>query len=142
VSFEIQSTPHSKLLLNFGFAFSIRELAHPTTKSSLIHTWTKDTRDDPWMGTSGSLLKLIHVGVFYLLLFLPRDGTDHAMYIGIRRFTWWFSICSFLQVDYAIPIVETALARIFLCQCARHDRYSFWDDGLITSDHSISRSLP
>ncbi|RXK37485.1 mitochondrial protein [Tremella mesenterica] len=39
---------------------SIRELAHPSTKSSLIHTWTSDTRDDPWTGTSGRLLKFSH----------------------------------------------------------------------------------
>ncbi|WVQ81608.1 hypothetical protein IAT38_003732 [Cryptococcus sp. DSM 104549] len=39
---------------------SVRELAVPSTKSSLSHTWSSDTRDDPWMGTSGRLLKLTH----------------------------------------------------------------------------------
>ncbi|OCF37405.1 mitochondrial protein [Kwoniella heveanensis BCC8398] len=39
---------------------SIRELAVPSTKSSLSHTWTSDTRDDLWTGTSGRLLKLTH----------------------------------------------------------------------------------
>jgi outer membrane protein insertion porin family len=39
----------------------VRELARPSTKSSLIHTWTSDTRDDPWMGTSGRLLKATYV---------------------------------------------------------------------------------
>ncbi|UOH82126.1 hypothetical protein LQV05_004817 [Cryptococcus neoformans] len=39
---------------------SIRELAVPSTKSSICHTWTSDTRDDPWMGTSGRLLKMTH----------------------------------------------------------------------------------
>lgn len=40
---------------------SIRELAFPTTKASLVHTWTSDTRDDLWMATSGRLLKATHV---------------------------------------------------------------------------------
>jgi outer membrane protein insertion porin family len=40
---------------------SVRELAEPSTKSSITHTWTSDTRDDPWMGTSGRLLRLAHV---------------------------------------------------------------------------------
>ncbi|WWC59344.1 uncharacterized protein I303_101896 [Kwoniella dejecticola CBS 10117] len=39
---------------------SIRELAVPSTKSSISHTWTSDTRDDLWMGTKGRLLKLTH----------------------------------------------------------------------------------
>ncbi|WVO18244.1 hypothetical protein L204_105952 [Cryptococcus depauperatus] len=39
---------------------SVRELAVPSTKSSISHTWTSDTRDDPWMGTAGSLLKVTH----------------------------------------------------------------------------------
>lgn len=39
---------------------SIRELAHPSVKASIAHTFTKDTRDDPWMGTRGSLLRIIH----------------------------------------------------------------------------------
>ncbi|WVF69952.1 hypothetical protein IAT40_004737 [Kwoniella sp. CBS 6097] len=39
---------------------SIRELAVPSTKSSLSHTWSSDTRDDLWTGTSGRLLKLTH----------------------------------------------------------------------------------
>ncbi|KAI9636477.1 putative mitochondrion protein [Dioszegia hungarica] len=39
-------------------SISIRELAHPSTKSSLSHTWTTDTRNDPWTGTSGRLLKV------------------------------------------------------------------------------------
>ncbi|WWC67858.1 uncharacterized protein I206_101775 [Kwoniella pini CBS 10737] len=39
---------------------SIRELAVPSTKSSISHTWTSDTRDDLWMGTKGRLLKFTH----------------------------------------------------------------------------------
>ncbi|WVQ97995.1 hypothetical protein IAU59_005115 [Kwoniella sp. CBS 9459] len=39
---------------------SVRELAVPSTKSSLSHTWYSDTRDDLWTGTSGRLLKLTH----------------------------------------------------------------------------------
>lgn len=42
-------------------SMSIRELAHPSTKASVAHTWTRDTRDDSIMGTRGSLLKVIHV---------------------------------------------------------------------------------
>lgn len=40
---------------------SIRELAEPSSKASVTHTFTRDTRDDPWMGTAGSLLKISHV---------------------------------------------------------------------------------
>ncbi|GMK57840.1 hypothetical protein CspeluHIS016_0406740 [Cutaneotrichosporon spelunceum] len=39
---------------------SIRELAVPSTKASISHTWTSDTRDDPWCGTAGRLLKATH----------------------------------------------------------------------------------
>ncbi|RSH92067.1 hypothetical protein EHS25_008479 [Saitozyma podzolica] len=39
-------------------SISVREHARPSTKASVIHTWTSDTRDDPWTGTSGRLLKL------------------------------------------------------------------------------------
>ncbi|WRT64839.1 uncharacterized protein IL334_001775 [Kwoniella shivajii] len=39
---------------------SVRELAIPSTKSSISHTWTSDTRDDLWMGTKGRLLKFTH----------------------------------------------------------------------------------
>ncbi|KAL7425148.1 hypothetical protein Q5752_000836 [Cryptotrichosporon argae] len=39
---------------------SIRALAHPSTKAAVSHTWTSDTRDDPWMGTQGRLLKATH----------------------------------------------------------------------------------
>ncbi|WWC86982.1 uncharacterized protein L201_001863 [Kwoniella dendrophila CBS 6074] len=39
---------------------SIRELAIPSTKSSISHIWTSDTRDDLWMGTKGRLLKFTH----------------------------------------------------------------------------------
>lgn len=40
---------------------SVRELARPSTKSALSHTYTRDTRDDPWLGTRGQLLKITHV---------------------------------------------------------------------------------
>jgi outer membrane protein insertion porin family len=33
----------------------------PSTKSSISHTWVSDTRDDPWCGTAGRLLKATHV---------------------------------------------------------------------------------
>ncbi|KAJ9113502.1 hypothetical protein QFC20_001853 [Naganishia adeliensis] len=39
-------------------SLSIRELAQPSTKASVTHTFTRDTRDDPWMGSAGSLLKI------------------------------------------------------------------------------------
>jgi outer membrane protein insertion porin family len=32
----------------------------PTTKASIAHTWTSDTRDDPFFSTSGRLLKATH----------------------------------------------------------------------------------
>jgi outer membrane protein insertion porin family len=41
----------------------IRELAEPSTKSSVIHTWTSDTRDDPWLGTRGRLWKMSQVSL-------------------------------------------------------------------------------
>ncbi|ORX38854.1 surface antigen-domain-containing protein [Kockovaella imperatae] len=41
-------------------SISVRQLARESTKSSLSHTFTSDTRDDPWLGTSGRLLKITH----------------------------------------------------------------------------------
>lgn len=37
---------------------SIRNAAGPSTKSSLSHTFTHDTRDDPFLSTRGAFLKL------------------------------------------------------------------------------------
>ncbi|BEJ02070.1 hypothetical protein CcaverHIS631_0607520 [Cutaneotrichosporon cavernicola] len=39
---------------------SIREQAVPSTKASISHSWTSDTRDDPWCATAGRLLKATH----------------------------------------------------------------------------------
>ncbi|WOO83756.1 SAM50-like protein SPAC17C906 [Vanrija pseudolonga] len=39
---------------------SVRALAFQTTKASVSHTWTSDTRDDPHTGTTGRLLKATH----------------------------------------------------------------------------------
>ena len=36
----------------------MREAAGQSVKSSLFHTWTRDTRDDRLIGTRGSYLKL------------------------------------------------------------------------------------
>lgn len=47
---------------------SIRELAQPSTKASVTHTFTRDTRDDPWMGSAGSLLKISHVNRLFTAL--------------------------------------------------------------------------
>ncbi|TYJ58282.1 hypothetical protein B9479_001108 [Cryptococcus floricola] len=46
--------------LSHDASVSVRELAQPSTKSSISHTYTSDTRDDPWMGTAGRLLKVTH----------------------------------------------------------------------------------
>lgn len=37
--------------------FSMREAAGQSVKSSLFHTWIRDTRDDRVLGTRGSYLK-------------------------------------------------------------------------------------
>ncbi|GAA5984773.1 hypothetical protein JCM10908_003498 [Rhodotorula pacifica] len=39
-------------------SMSIREAAGPSVKSALSHTFTRDTRDDPFASTKGSFLKL------------------------------------------------------------------------------------
>ncbi|KWU44573.1 DEAD/DEAH box helicase domain protein [Rhodotorula sp. JG-1b] len=39
-------------------SMSIREAAGPSVKSALSHTFTRDTRDDPFASTRGSFLKL------------------------------------------------------------------------------------
>ena len=41
----------------------IREAAGPSVKSALSHTFTRDTRDDPFASTRGSFLKLKQVGL-------------------------------------------------------------------------------
>ncbi|BGP19686.1 hypothetical protein JCM10213_001862 [Rhodosporidiobolus nylandii] len=40
-----------------GASMSIRNSAGPTTKSSISHTFTHDTRNDPFLSTSGAFLK-------------------------------------------------------------------------------------
>jgi outer membrane protein assembly factor BamA len=54
--------PAEMSLLEWSAEDSIRELANPSTKSAISHTFTSDTRDDPQTGTRGRLLKLTHVG--------------------------------------------------------------------------------
>lgn len=39
---------------------SIRQAAGASTKSSIFHNWTRDTRDDPIMATKGGYVKLSH----------------------------------------------------------------------------------
>lgn len=39
--------------------YSMRENAGQTVKSSIFHSWTRDTRDDRLLGTRGSYLKTI-----------------------------------------------------------------------------------
>lgn len=69
---------------------SIRELAQPTTKSALSHVWTSDTRDDPWTGTTGRLVKLTNVGAwgaglsFAGAVVLSRSASTRSM-SGWRR---------------------------------------------------------
>lgn len=87
----------------------VRELARPSTKSSLIHTWTSDTRDDPWMGTSGRLLKTSYVS--------PSTFFAHCrMYqkliviLGIRGSTGLIGTCAIPQIDYAYAAFSRTLS--------------------------------
>lgn len=40
---------------------SVRDAAGQSVKSSISHTFTRDTRDDPFVATKGSYLKLKQV---------------------------------------------------------------------------------
>ena len=75
--------------------YSVRELAHPSTKSAISHTWTSDTRDDLWTGTSGRLLKLTNVSFLFTAIRKTRLGRStsdvdvlgvgHSFSTGPRR---------------------------------------------------------
>ena len=39
---------------------SIRQASGSSVKSSIFHNWTRDTRDDPIMGSKGEYVKLSH----------------------------------------------------------------------------------
>ena len=64
---------------------SIRELAYPSTKASLVHTYTRDTRDDAWTGSRGSLVKVSHVS--FLFLFASRRARIGQRLIPFHSFT-------------------------------------------------------
>ena len=89
---------------------SVRELAQPSTKSALSHTYTRDTRDDPWLGTRGQLLKITHVsGKQYIVHGFSRTG--------ICRSTRLFTLGTLLQVCLAISVVSPALLRVQHREC-------------------------
>lgn len=45
---------------------SMRKLGGHNVKSALTHTYVRDTRDDPFMATQGSYLKLVQVSSQFL----------------------------------------------------------------------------
>lgn len=56
----------------------IREAAGPSVKSALSHTFTCDTRDDPFASTRGSFLKLKQVSSLYLSFGPPVGVAWHS----------------------------------------------------------------
>ena len=63
------------------FSFlSVRKAAGTSTKSSLFHTWTRDTRDHPVLGTQGVRAQLRHelAGLGAGATFYKAEGSLHA----------------------------------------------------------------
>jgi outer membrane protein insertion porin family len=59
---------------------SVRTAAGTSTKSSLFHTWTRDTRDHPVLGTRGVRAQLRHelAGLGGGAAFYKAEGSLHA----------------------------------------------------------------
>ena len=59
---------------------SVRTAAGTSTKSSLFHTWTRDTRDHPILGTRGIRAQLRHelAGLGGGASFYKAEGSLHA----------------------------------------------------------------
>jgi hypothetical protein len=59
---------------------SVRTAAGTSTKSSLFHTWTRDTRDHPILGTRGARAQLRHefAGIGGGATFYKAEGSLHA----------------------------------------------------------------
>lgn len=57
----------------------MREAAGQTVKSSIFHTWTKDTRDDTLFGTRGYFAKLSseYAGLGGDAAFFKTEGSGH-----------------------------------------------------------------
>jgi outer membrane protein insertion porin family len=62
------------------FVLSVRTAAGTSTKSSLFHTWTRDTRDHPILGTRGVRAQLRHelAGLGCGASFYKAEGSLHA----------------------------------------------------------------
>jgi hypothetical protein len=59
---QCRESPPSLTALSTQFVLvSIRDAAGPSVKSSISHTFVRDTRDDPFLPSRGSFLKVQHV---------------------------------------------------------------------------------
>lgn len=69
------------------FLRRIREAAGPSVKSAFSHTFTRDTRDDPFASTRGSFLKLKQVGSGSLSLLCSQVGgcTHTRLFVSCTR---------------------------------------------------------
>lgn len=96
---------------------SIRELAQPSTKASLTHTFTRDTRDDPWMGSAGSLLKISHVSYWAKACWNLADLTTGQS--GICWATGKLRICQLPQVHGTVAALAGTVSRLWMGKCLR-----------------------
>ena len=96
----------------------IREAAGPSVKSALSHTFTRDTRDDPFASTRGSFLKLKQVGSGSLYTLFPSRGgalIHGCLYLapGVCGVGWR---CALYQGGAGR--LDLALAWRWLCACS------------------------
>ncbi|KAK6903821.1 hypothetical protein I203_107329 [Kwoniella mangroviensis CBS 8507] len=87
---------------------SIRELAIPSTKSSISHTWTSDTRDDLWTGTKGRLLKFTHEYAG-----LPGSSEKAKFFKSTTMSQLSRALYSGSQIHYSISSLTTMLFPLF-----------------------------
>ncbi|KAG7548988.1 hypothetical protein FFLO_03101 [Filobasidium floriforme] len=102
-------------------SISIRELAYPSTKASLVHTYTRDTRDDAWTGSRGSLVKVSHEFAGLPCSSPSANFFKSTAQTQLSRMIWpgsgWhYSIASLLTISVPLsPSGKTALPdRVFL----------------------------
>ncbi|KAK4686090.1 hypothetical protein P7C73_g4041, partial [Tremellales sp. Uapishka_1] len=87
---------------------SIRELASTSTKSSLIHTWSSDTRDDAWLGTRGRLLKTTHEYAG-----LPGSSELAHFLKSTTQSQWSRALYSGSNIHYSLTSLTTLLYPLF-----------------------------
>ncbi|GAA5870366.1 hypothetical protein JCM8547_006615 [Rhodosporidiobolus lusitaniae] len=108
-----------------GASLSIRNAAGPSVKSSLSHTFTHDTRDDPFLSTRGAFLKLKqeYAGLGGDASFVKAEG-EGSLSRPLNPFSlpgWSYSLSA--RAGALFPFISSCSASGAKCTSLFSDRF-------------------